>query len=99
MTDHATIVRIFRGRLKAGAEEELEEAERPAVIWLNTLDGCFGAQLCRVKEEPGTFAIISRWRDQAALDAMVNHPEYRERTAPGMGLLDGPPTVRHYLSA
>ncbi len=99
MTDHATIVRILSGRLKAGMEAELAEAERPAVAWISSLDGCFGAQLCQVKEEPGTFAIISRWRDQAALDAMVNHPEYRDRTALGMSLLDGPPTVRHYTSA
>jgi quinol monooxygenase YgiN len=92
------VVRILSGRARAGSEEQFLAAVRPAVEWLNSQDGCFGAQLCRLREDPGTFAVISRWRDQSALDAAVDSPEYSAQVQPGLEFAEGQPAAVHYVS-
>jgi quinol monooxygenase YgiN len=98
MSEHATIVRILSGRAKAGSESELVETMRPMVEWFGGQDGCFGAQVARLREESSVIAVISRWRDQASLDAALNSEDYRTRTAPGFALVEGEPTLHHYTS-
>ena len=98
MSDHATIVRIFGGRVREGQEDQLREAVRGAVDWLAARDGCFGAQVCRLREDPSVLAVVSRWRDQASLDAAIQSDEYRARTVPALQYVDGEPTTQHYTS-
>jgi quinol monooxygenase YgiN len=40
-------------------------------------EGCFGVQVCSVRETPDELAVISRWTSQAALDTFlkVSDPE------------------------
>ncbi|MDQ6771523.1 MAG: antibiotic biosynthesis monooxygenase [Candidatus Dormibacteraeota bacterium] len=99
MTEHANIVRILSARPKPGQDAALASVAQGGARWLATRDGCFGAQASRLREEAGTVAVISRWRDQSSLDAVLQSPEYRTQTAPLFDLVDGRPTAVHYTSA
>ena len=92
------VVRILSSRVRAGSEEQFVAASTPALEWLNSQDGCFGAQLCRLREDPGVLAVISRWRDQAALDATLSSPDYRQTVQPVVEFLEGQPSAVHYAS-
>ena len=89
MADHATLVSVVTMRPADGREEELvrllkEQAGRAADI-----DGCFGAQVCRSREDPGSITVISRWRDAAAADAYADRPEYEQARSAAEPLLTG----------
>jgi quinol monooxygenase YgiN len=92
------VVRILSGRARAGSEGQFLAAVRPAVDWFGSREGCFGAQLCRQKEDSGTLAVISRWRDQQSLDAALSSAEYRPKIEPVFEFVEGEPSVVHYNS-
>jgi quinol monooxygenase YgiN len=98
VSEHAIVVRILSGRARAGSAEQFLAAVRPAVEWLTAQEGCFGAQLCRQKEDPATLAVISRWRDEAALDAALSSEEYRPQIQPVFEFVEGEPLIVHYRS-
>ena len=99
MAEHAHIVRIVSGRPRSGQGEKLLGTARAGAEWMSAQDGCFGAQVCQVKEQPGAIAVVSRWRDQPALEATLQSARYRELTAPMAEQIDGRPSTLHYVSA
>lgn len=73
-----------------GRDQELvsllkEQAGRAADV-----DGCFGAQVCRSREDPATLTVVSRWRDQAAADAYAESSDYQRDRDAAQALLAGP---------
>ena len=71
MAEHAGVVRITTLVPADGQREELIDACRQFDVRALDADGCYGAQVCEVAEDPDTVAVISRWRDRASLDTFV----------------------------
>jgi quinol monooxygenase YgiN len=72
MAEHARIVRVARYRPQPGATEELREALHALAGGLRELPGLFGAQVCRISEDPEWLALVSRWKDEDAMQATGN---------------------------
>ncbi len=69
MTDHAHLVRIAHMRPTPGQRERLIARLNGQAEAMRSLPGLFGVQVCEVQEEPGSVALISRWRDEEAMQA------------------------------
>jgi heme-degrading monooxygenase HmoA len=69
MAEHARIVRVARYRAQPGAIEELRAALHALAGGLRGLPGLFGAQVCRLSEDPEWLALVSRWQDEDAMQA------------------------------
>ncbi len=96
MAEHAGVVRITTLVPADGQREELIDACRQYEVRARDADGCFGAQVCEVAEDPDTVAVISRWRDRSALDGFVTaHTADLDDLTPLLGAL---PATRHYSS-
>ncbi len=96
MAEHAGVVRITTLVPAEGRRQELIDACRQFENRARDADGCFGAQVCEVAEDPDTVAVLSRWRDRDSLDTFVtaSTAELQDLTP----LLSGLPSTRHYSS-
>ena len=72
MAEHATVVRVTRFHPLPVKHAELVVRLQSGVAAMRTADGCFGVQLCGVREAPDSVAVISRWANQAALDKVLS---------------------------
>jgi len=72
MAEHAHIVRVARYRALPGATADLGEALRALAEGMRGLPGLFGAQACRLNEDPEWLALVSRWDNEAAMQATGN---------------------------
>jgi quinol monooxygenase YgiN len=72
MAEHANVVRVVRFRPAAGRRDELVNRLQIGVQGIRQMEGCFGAQICAVREEPDVIVAISRWASQAALDQFLS---------------------------
>src|SRR6266545_4170906 len=72
MAEHANVVRMARFRPAAGRREDLLSRLKNGVDGIRQRDGCFGAQICTLREVPDTIVVISRWESQAALDQFLS---------------------------
>lgn len=95
MAEHAHVIRVITLVPVEGRRDDLLAVIQPIVQQAISADGCFGAQPCEVVERPGTVAVVSRWRDQAALDSFVSRTQALLRQAVD-GLVDGAPETVHY---
>lgn len=69
MAEHAGIVRVARYRPQPGATEELRDALHALAGGMRGLPGLFGAQVCRLVEDAEWLALVSRWKDEPAMQA------------------------------
>jgi quinol monooxygenase YgiN len=93
MAEHASVVRIIRFESASGKRDELiAQLERGAEA-IRQMEGCFGVQICTIREAPGIVASISRWASQAALDQFLQSTATQR--AEMAALAAGPPTVEH----
>ena len=72
MAEHAAVVRIIRFQPADGKHDELIARLEEGAVQIRQLDGCFGVQICTIRESPGLVAAISRWASQAALDRFLD---------------------------
>jgi quinol monooxygenase YgiN len=97
VAEHAHVIRVTAFAPADGRREDVAAACRATSERARDADGCFGAQVCDMEEQPDGIAVVSRWRDRASLDAFV------EANADGLGqlaaMLSGPPVTVHYVSA
>jgi heme-degrading monooxygenase HmoA len=65
------VVRIIRFKPAPGKRDELVSRLEEGAQQIREMDGCFGVQVCTVREAPDEVASISRWASQSALDAFL----------------------------
>ncbi len=95
MPEHSRIVRITTFVPADGRHDDLVSACEQIATTLRRTDGCFGAQICTVAEEPTLITAISRWRDQDALDTYGSAAGGPQIPAE---LLGAQPVTRHHLA-
>jgi quinol monooxygenase YgiN len=72
VAEHASVIRIIRFKPEAGKRDELVSTLEQGAEQIRRMDGCFGVQICTVREAPDEIASISRWASQSALDAFLS---------------------------
>lgn len=97
MTEHATLVRVTAFTPAPGRRAELVGRLQQLAVVFRQHDGCYGTQVCIPDGHLDAVAVLSRWRDQAALDALL-----RSDAASGITelapLIGRPPTTHHFHS-
>ena len=78
MTEHAIVVRVSRLTPKDDTREQVESLAQDIANRARDVQGCFGAQVCRIKERPDELAVISRWESEEALASAVASQSYRQ---------------------
>ena len=63
MSDHARVIRVLVLRPAAGKHADLLRVVQEAAERGRQIEGCFGVQVCDVREDPGDVCVISRWAD------------------------------------
>jgi quinol monooxygenase YgiN len=71
MAEHASVIRILRLKPASGKRDEMKSRLEQGVERIRQSEGCFGVQVCTVREAPDELAVISRWASQSALDAFL----------------------------
>jgi quinol monooxygenase YgiN len=71
VAEHASVVRIIRFKPASGKRDELIALLQEGAEQIRQMDGCFGVQVCAVREAPDEVASISRWASQSALEAFI----------------------------
>jgi quinol monooxygenase YgiN len=93
VAEHATVIRIIRVKPAAGKRDELLAALERGAEQIRQMQGCFGVQVCTIREAPDEVASISRWASQSALN------EFLRATEPQRGELSalaaGAPVTEH----
>lgn len=95
MPDHARVVRVITFTA-AGDDEALLNELKKQVQELSSVPGCFGAQVTRSREAPGTY--IARWESDEALQRHRQTPEFEQARERLKHLVKGPVEIRHYDS-
>ena len=72
MAEHARIVRLARYRPQPGSAEELRDALQALAEGMRGIPGLFGAQVCRIREDPDWMALVTRWENEDAMQATGN---------------------------
>jgi quinol monooxygenase YgiN len=96
MAEHAHVVRVARFRPAPAEREQLLNRLQSGVDGIRQRPGCFGAQVCTVREDPAVAVVISRWASQAALDQFLS--ETAAQRSEAAALMPEPPTTETYVS-
>ena len=96
MAEHATVVRVLRMKPGPGKRGELISRLETGAEQIRQMEGCFGVQVCAIREAPDEVATISRWASQAALDAFLRTSEPQRSDL--YALAAGPPAIEHFTS-
>ena len=75
MAEHASVVRVTHFRAADGKRDELMSRLQSGIEAIRNMEGCYGAQLCNVREMPEVIGSVSRWASQAALDNFLKTTE------------------------
>ncbi len=95
MPDHATVIRVSHIQPLPGKQNDLVARIMPAVETMRSVEGCFGVQVCTIRETPGLISVISRWANQAALDQVETTGTFNDNII--SDLIAATPTVEHLL--
>src|SRR5688572_5698226 len=96
MAEHASVVRVTRFQPAAGKRDELKAELEGSLGTIRAMDGCFGIQLCSVRESPDEVVAISRWASQGALEPLNQLASSRmSQITP---LVTGQPRTEHFIS-
>ena len=93
MAEHATVIRVIRFKPAAGKRDELVSFLQRGAEQIRQMDGCFGVQICSVREAPDEVASISRWGSQTALDEFLRASEAQRGEL--NALAAAPPVTEH----
>ena len=96
MAEHATIVRLTRFQPAAGKRDELIRRLEEGAAGIRQLEGCFGAQICTVREDPDAIVAISRWANQAAVDQFLQTTATQRADVASLTAV--PPSSEHLIS-
>ena len=96
MAEHANVVRIARFRPAPGRHEELVNRLQSGVDGIRDRDGCFGAQICTLREDPDSVVVISRWENETALEQFLSDTAAQRSEA--AALTAEPPTTETFVS-
>ena len=69
MAEHAHVIRVAKYRPQPGGDDQLRQALDALAGGMRGLPGLFGAQVCRVSEDPESFALVSRWEREQSMGA------------------------------
>jgi quinol monooxygenase YgiN len=97
MAEHASVLRIARFRPARGRRDELIQRLQSGVDGIRQRDGCFGAQVCTLREDPDVTVVISRWASQAALEDFLAATATQRAEAAALTL--EPPTTETFVSS
>lgn len=95
MAEHATVIRVIRFKPAPGKREELISTLEDGAEQIAQMEGCFGVQVCTIREAPDEVASISRWASQSALDAFLRTSEPQRG---GVNALASAPPVTEHLT-
>lgn len=98
MAEHAHLVRIYKMKPKAGEREQVESLLVELRELANGVEGCFGAQVCRIKEDPDAVGTVSRWDNEEAYAKLRANEDYRRITNELVGMLAEPARAESYIS-
>jgi quinol monooxygenase YgiN len=87
------LIVIGSARALPGRRDDLVAAARAVVVQTRGDEGCESYGFYADLTDEDTILSVERWRDQAALDAHMDHPHTREFIASAVGLVDGTPTM------
>jgi len=93
VAEHATVIRVIRFKPAAGKRDELASFLQRGAEQIRQMDGCFGVQICSVREAPDEVASISRWASQSALDEFLRATESQRGDL--NALASAPPVTEH----
>jgi len=96
MAEHASVVRIIRFRPAPERRADLTTRLKTRLDQIRQLEGCFGAQVCTIQEEPDVVAVISRWASQSALDQFLSSMTAERAEVAAMSAV--PPTTETFVS-
>ncbi len=71
MAEHAIVIRVSHFQPASGKREQLVEQLEALSATIRSMDGCFGVQVCSIREAPEPVVVVSRWANQAALDRLM----------------------------
>jgi heme-degrading monooxygenase HmoA len=71
VAEHASVVRVTHFQPAAGKRDELIAVLERLAGSIRGMDGCFGVQVCSVRETPEELVVISRWASQSAVEPMA----------------------------
>lgn len=89
MNDHAHLIRVLTAHAAPGKRDELIRVLEELAGRVREMEGCFGMQICSVREEPEWVAVVSRWESAAAQEK--TRPLVEENRARIEGLIQGDP--------
>jgi len=95
MAEHASVIRVTHFQPLPGKHDELIARMQSGVAAIRVADGCFGVQMCDVRESPDLVAVVSRWVNQAALDVILNAGMMDLNVI--KDLIAAPPTSEHLI--
>jgi quinol monooxygenase YgiN len=95
MPNHATVIRVSHIQPLPGKQNDLVARIMPAVETMRSVEGCFGVQVCTIRETPGVIAVVSRWANQAALDQVEKTGTFNDNII--SDLIAATPIVEHVL--
>jgi quinol monooxygenase YgiN len=95
-TEHASVVRVARFRPASGKREALLDRLKGGLDGIRQRDGCFGAQICGMREDPELIVVISRWASHAALDKFLT--DTATERAGAAELTQAAPTTETFVS-
>ncbi|HLZ32084.1 MAG TPA: antibiotic biosynthesis monooxygenase family protein [Chloroflexota bacterium] len=97
MAEHAGVIRVSHFTPGPGKHEDLKARLNDGLAELRASEGCFGAQICTVREKPNELAVVSRWASGAALDRYLQQRVANVATL--ADVLAQAPQVEHFDSA
>jgi quinol monooxygenase YgiN len=96
MPEHANVVRVARFRSGPGRREDILSRLQSGIEGIRQRDGCFGAQICSVREDPDVIVVVSRWTTEGALDQFLS--DTASQRAEAAALTTEPPTTETFVS-
>jgi quinol monooxygenase YgiN len=95
VAEHASVIRVAHFQPADGQRDALVARLEQAAVTVRAMDGCFGMQVCAVRESPNEVAMVSRWASQAALEQFT---AYLASSGADLGdLAVGQARVEHFV--
>jgi quinol monooxygenase YgiN len=98
MAEHARLVRLTRFYPDDSQRQAAISEMQALVDRYRDVEGCFGAQVCTIEEEPGAVAVISRWESAEALRRLQGTDAARDVQDRLARVLTQPGKTEHFTS-
>jgi quinol monooxygenase YgiN len=94
VAEHASVIRVTHFQPAPGKRAELSALLEKLAESVRAMEGCFGVQVCAVRESPEELVVISRWASQSALEPMIQF--VTSNAADAGSLASGQARTEHY---